>query len=196
MPHLGRQGYIGRLDRSIGYAGRAAVLLTASGVVVVADHFWQAKKARDALRIGWDPGPNQGSTMRQMWSLLNQARRQCRRLGAGSDDVCRRTQERQRVDALKKAAKTFSAVYELPLVAHATMEPMNCTADVKADRCDVYVGTQVQQLAQSGRGRGGGIEARPGQRPYHLARRRVRPPPGGGLRARRRSRRRKRSARR
>jgi isoquinoline 1-oxidoreductase beta subunit len=40
-------------------------------------------------------------------------------------------------------------VYELPMLAHATMEPMNCTADVKPDRCDVYVGTQVQQMAQA-----------------------------------------------
>jgi isoquinoline 1-oxidoreductase subunit beta len=40
-------------------------------------------------------------------------------------------------------------VYELPLLAHATMEPMNCTADVKPDHCDLYVGTQVQQSAQT-----------------------------------------------
>ena len=50
--------------------------------------------------------------------------------------------------ALKSAQRTLEAVYELPLLAHATMEPMNCTADVKSDRCDLYVGTQVQQMAQ------------------------------------------------
>src|SRR5262249_35843332 len=61
-------------------------------------------------------------------------------------------------DALKRAAKTFSAVYELPLLAHATMEPMNCTADVKADRCDVYVGTQVQQITQSAAAEAAGLK--------------------------------------
>src|SRR5262249_62326881 len=61
-------------------------------------------------------------------------------------------------DALKRAAKTFSAVYELPLLAHACMEPMNCTADVKADRCDVYVGTQSQQMTQSAAAEAAGLK--------------------------------------
>src|ERR1700720_4649151 len=46
--------------------------------------------------------------------------------------------------ALAKAAKTFEAVYDLPYLAHATMEPINCVADVRADRCEVWVGTQMQ----------------------------------------------------
>jgi isoquinoline 1-oxidoreductase beta subunit len=46
--------------------------------------------------------------------------------------------------ALKKAAKTFEAVYDLPYLAHATMEPINCVADVRADHCEVWVGTQMQ----------------------------------------------------
>ena len=50
--------------------------------------------------------------------------------------------------ALADAKKTLSALYELPMLAHATMEPMNCTADVKADSCDLYVGTQVQKISQ------------------------------------------------
>ena len=49
-------------------------------------------------------------------------------------------------------------MYELPLLAHATMEPMNCTADVKADRCDVYVGTQVQQLTQAAAAEAAGLK--------------------------------------
>ena len=62
------------------------------------------------------------------------------------------------------AAKSFSAVYELPLLAHATMEPMNCTADVKADRCDLYVGTQVQQIAQAAAAEAAGLPPGSGER--------------------------------
>jgi len=51
--------------------------------------------------------------------------------------------------ALKSAKRPLHAVYELPLLAHAPMEPMNCTADVKPSGCDLYVGTQVQQSAQA-----------------------------------------------
>ena len=47
-------------------------------------------------------------------------------------------------DALTKAAKTIEAVYDLPYLAHATMEPINCVADVRADHCEVWVGTQFQ----------------------------------------------------
>ena len=46
------------------------------------------------------------------------------------------------------AAKKVEAVYEVPFLAHATMEPMNCTADVRADGCDIYAPTQFQTFAQ------------------------------------------------
>src|SRR5580704_6777495 len=53
------------------FPGVRRVLPTASGVVVVAEHFWQARKARDALRIEWEPGPNSDLDNTSMWSLLN-----------------------------------------------------------------------------------------------------------------------------
>ena len=138
--------------------GVRRVLLTASGVVVVADHFWQARKARDVLRIGWDPGPNLGVDNAAMWSLLNHAAANPGASALTSDDVAAELKTGNAVDALKKATRIFSAVYELPLIAHATMEPMNCTADVKADRCDVYLGTQVQQLAQAAAAAAAGLK--------------------------------------
>ncbi|MBV9345459.1 MAG: xanthine dehydrogenase family protein molybdopterin-binding subunit, partial [Gammaproteobacteria bacterium] len=61
--------------------------------------------------------------------------------------------------ALAHAARSFAAVYELPLLAHACMEPMNCTADVRADGCDLYVGTQVQQRAQVAAATAAGVPA-------------------------------------
>jgi isoquinoline 1-oxidoreductase beta subunit len=121
--------------------GVRRVLTMPSGVVVVAEHFWQALKARDVLEIGWDEGANASLDTAAIRVLLDRA------AAANAGLVAKQVGDP--AAAIKSAAKSFSAVYELPMLAHATMEPMNCTADVRADRCDVYVGTQVQQLAQA-----------------------------------------------
>src|SRR6185436_9617129 len=55
-------------------------------------------------------------------------------------------QEGDAPGAIEKAAKKFDAVYELPYLAHATMEPMNCVADVREDRCEIWTGTQFQTV--------------------------------------------------
>lgn len=138
--------------------GVRRVLPTSSGVVVVADHFWQARKARAALRINWDPGPNKGLDNAAIRSLLEAAAARPGASALGRDEVTASLKNGNVADALKRAAKSLSAVYELPLLAHATMEPMNCTADVKTDRCDVYVGTQVQQMAQTAAAEAAGLK--------------------------------------
>ncbi len=148
-PTLG--GKVASVDPTAALAmpGVRRVLPTASGVVVVADHFWQARKARDVLRIDWHPGPNGRLDNAAVWALLDKAAARPGASALGREEVSAALKNGHTAEALKKAARTFSAVYELPILAHATMEPMNCTADVKADRCDLYVGTQVQQLAQA-----------------------------------------------
>ena len=103
--------------------GVRRVLATSSGVVVVADHFWQALQARNALKITWDPGVNAQLDNAAMRALL-EARGD--RAGAGA------RKDGDAVAALKGSAARLDAVYELPLLAHATMEPMNCTADVRS----------------------------------------------------------------
>jgi isoquinoline 1-oxidoreductase beta subunit len=138
--------------------GVRRVVPTASGVVVVADHFWQARKARDVLRISWDAGPNVGLDNAAMWSMLDKASTKPGGSALSRDEVSAALKKGNAAHAVEKAAKTFSAVYEVPLVAHATMEPMNCTADVKADRCDLYLGTQVQQIAQSAAAEAAGLK--------------------------------------
>ena len=158
-PTLG--GKAERVDPAAALAlpGVRQVVPTASGVVVVAEHFWQAKKARDALRITWDPGANRDLNNAAIWALLDKAAA----AGPGasamkSDDVAAALKGGNAAEALKKAAKTFAAVYELPLLAHAAMEPMNCTADVRGDHCDVYVGTQVQQMTQAAAAEAAGMK--------------------------------------
>jgi len=130
--------------------GVRRVLTASSGVVVVAEHFWQALQARNALKITWNPGANAQLDNAAMQAVLKKAAATNPGLMARKDgDVA---------TALKGARRTLDAMYELPLLAHATMEPMNCTADVRAGRCDLYVGTQVQQSAQTAAAAAAGLQ--------------------------------------
>jgi len=118
--------------------GVVKVLETRSGIAVVADHYWQAHTAREALKIDWEAGPNAALSNATILAGLAAAK--------GTPQSARKDGDTGK--ALKAGKRRVSATYQLPLLAHATMEPMNCTADVRADGCDVYVGTQVQQIAQ------------------------------------------------
>ncbi len=146
-PVLG--GKVKALDAGAAEAmpGVRKVMTTSRGVVVVADHFWQALKARKALAITWDAGANAHLDNAAIRALLAKTAAAGAGLSARADGNVE--------DALKSAKQSLSAAYYLPLLAHATMEPMNCTADVKADGCDLYVGTQVQQVAQTTAASGG-----------------------------------------
>jgi len=139
-PTLG--GKARRIDSSAAAAlpGVRRILPTADGIVIVAEHVWQALGARRALTVEWDAGTNHALDSAGVGAMLERAERSGRELTAKNTGDA--------AAALKRAPHTLSAVYEVPLLAHATMEPMNCTADVKADHCDLYVGTQVQQGAQ------------------------------------------------
>ncbi len=111
------------------------------GVAVVADGFWAAKKGREALRVTWDDGPLATlDTRTQGEEYAELARRPG--VSARSDGDA--------PDALARAARTLDAVYELPYLAHATMEPLNCVADVRPDGCDVWTGTQGQTFDHQG----------------------------------------------
>ena len=110
---------------------------TESGVAVVGDTYWQAVEGRRALQITWDEGANAtlGDIPGKLASLANQAGVSARKDGDAAA-------------ALAGAAKKIDAVYTVPFLHHATMEPMNCTAHVRADGCDVWAPTQNQTRAQ------------------------------------------------
>lgn len=131
--------------------GVRKVLTTDSGVVVVAEHFWQALQARNALKITWDPGANARLDNAAIRALLEKAAAAHAGLVARADGNA--------TASLKSAKRTLNAVYELPLLVQATMEPMNCTADVKSNGCDLYVGTQVQQASQATAAAAAGLSA-------------------------------------
>jgi isoquinoline 1-oxidoreductase beta subunit len=114
------------------------VVQITDGVAVVADSWWRAKVARDALTITWDEGAGKSLSSASISTALKAA---AAKPGAAF-------KKQGDVDAgLKGAAKTLQAEYELPFLAHAAMEPMNFTADVRKDSCLVYGSTQFQQLA-------------------------------------------------
>jgi isoquinoline 1-oxidoreductase beta subunit len=121
------------------------VVEVSTGIAVVGDGYWPAKKGRDALDITWDEGPTASVSSTTISELFAKNAEQT---GA----VARHDGDPQ--GALPGAASKVNAVYELPFLAHATMEPMNCTAHVRADGVDIWAPTQFQTGAQ---GLGAGI---------------------------------------
>jgi isoquinoline 1-oxidoreductase beta subunit len=120
-------------------AGVRNVVQVPSGVAVVADNFWAAKLGRDALKVEWDRGPNVGLDSQKLLADFRAA-------AAGDGAVA--AEKGDAKAALSKAAKTLDVEYVTPYLAHAAMEPLNCTVKISADRCDVWVGTQFQTLDQ------------------------------------------------
>ncbi|HMD31848.1 MAG TPA: xanthine dehydrogenase family protein molybdopterin-binding subunit [Candidatus Acidoferrales bacterium] len=105
------------------------------GVAVLADGYVAARRGRDALKIEWDEGPMAGySTEKQ--------RAEYAALAKTPGAVARKEGDVE--PPLAHAAAQLAAIYEVPYLAHATMEPMNCVADVRADSCEVWAGTQFQ----------------------------------------------------
>jgi isoquinoline 1-oxidoreductase subunit beta len=117
-------------------------------VAVVADHMGAAKKGLAALAITWDNGPNAGLSSADIVRQLADASRRNGVVATQDGDVAK---------AIAGAAKKLQAVYELPFLAHATMEPMNCTVHVRKDGCDIWVGTQVPVRAQAAAARVTGL---------------------------------------
>lgn len=120
------------------------VLAIHSGVAVVADSFWAAKQGRDALVIQWDEGANAKLDSAAIRAGLERALKKKGVVARTEGDVAK---------AIKGAAKKIEAVYDVPYLAHACMEPMNCTARVDAEGCELWVGTQGQTGAQFVAGR-------------------------------------------
>ncbi|AYC32050.1 xanthine dehydrogenase family protein molybdopterin-binding subunit [Pseudomonas cavernae] len=119
--------------------GVRQVLQVPSGVAVVADHYWAAKLGRDALQIDWDLGPHAGLDSTQL-------REQFQQLAATPGKTAAQAGDAQ--GALGKAAKTLEADYAVPYLAHAPMEPLNCTVKLSADQCEIWTGTQFQTIDQ------------------------------------------------
>jgi len=127
-------------DAATRVPGVRGVWQVPSGVAVVADHFWAAKTARDLLEVEWDLGPGASLSTDALRAEFKQlaARAGLPATTAGDADK-----------TLEQCNKIVDAEYEVPYLPHATMEPMNCTARVTANSCEVWTGTQFQTMDQN-----------------------------------------------
>lgn len=120
--------------------GVKQVVQISNGVAVVADNTWAAMQGRKVLKIEWDEGENITASTPALQQMF-------RDLAEQPGVEARKTGDAQA--ALASARKTLEATYEVPFLAHATMEPMNCTARVTSDGCDIWSGIQMQNISRN-----------------------------------------------
>jgi isoquinoline 1-oxidoreductase subunit beta len=116
-------------------------------VAVVGDHMWAAKKGLDALVIDWDEGPNARLNSNDIWRELRAASEKDGAVAKSVGDINRGLATGDRLDA----------AYELPCLAHATMEPINATVHITPDLCEIWTGTQVMTRVQSDAAKAAGL---------------------------------------
>jgi isoquinoline 1-oxidoreductase subunit beta len=116
-------------------------------VAVVADHMGAAKKGLEALKIEWDEGSHAGLSTADIARELEQATLKTGAVAQNIGDAGK---------AMADAATKVEATYQLPFLAHATMEPMNCTVHFRGSECEIWLGTQaiarVQKMAAAAAG--------------------------------------------
>jgi isoquinoline 1-oxidoreductase beta subunit len=132
------KGYDAKAARAV--RGVQQVVAIDSGIAVVADSFWSAQRGRAALDVQWDVG-----SMAKLDSAAIQAQLRAALRRRGNAD----RNDGDTDKALAGASRVVEALYETPYVAHACMEPMNCTADVRRDGCEVWAPTQAQTNARA-----------------------------------------------
>ncbi len=137
-----------RADAARAIPGVKQVVEIPSGVAVIASGFWPAKRARERLEIEWELGENA--------NLSTDALREEYRRLAGSPGRIARLDGAPAAAAMS-AVRTITAEYELPYLAHAPMEPLNCVVDLRADHCAIWAGTQFQTNDQAAAAQAAGL---------------------------------------
>ena len=127
-------------SKAMAIKGVRQVVRLDNAVAVVGDHMWAAMQGLAALDIDWDDGPNANVSTADIVEQMERASQKPGVVARNEGDVAK---------ALTGAARKVEAVYEMPFLAHAAMEPMNCTVHVREDGCDIWVGNQVVSRAQA-----------------------------------------------
>ncbi len=143
-------GKVKSLDASgaLSVPGVEQVVEIGRGVAVLARDTWTALRAREALRVTWDHGPNAGLSTAAIRARLAAALDNHGAVRQSAGDTGR---------AFSQAARTVEAEYATASLAHATIEPMSCTARVTKQRCEVWVGTQSQEGSRETAARVSGV---------------------------------------
>jgi isoquinoline 1-oxidoreductase subunit beta len=127
--------------KALAVPGVQKVAQVPSGIAVIAANTWAAQQGRAALEVVWKPGPHAALTTESISATLAAGL-------SGKKPAAPARDDGHAADALKKAKKRVSATYEVPYLAHATMEPLNCTVQVSAGSCKIWTGTQSPTSAQ------------------------------------------------
>jgi isoquinoline 1-oxidoreductase beta subunit len=135
-------------DKAKAVPGVLQVIPIDWGVAVVAEGFWPAKLGREALEIVWDEGPLATLDSHTQGALYKELAHKPGPVARNDGDV---------TTALGSAAKKLEAFYELPYLAHAPMEPLNCVADVRDDGAEIWTGTQFQTMDRNAAAKDAGL---------------------------------------
>jgi isoquinoline 1-oxidoreductase subunit beta len=143
-------GKVAKFDASetLKVPGVKAVKEVPSGVAVIAERFWPAKIGRDKLTVDWDLGPNARLSTEQMLRDFTE-------MAKNPGTIAKKTGDPEA--ALKTAAKTITAEYDVPYLAHAMMEPLNCVVDLRADGCEIWTGTQFETVDRANAANAAGL---------------------------------------
>ena len=142
-------GKVGKVDdtRARKIPGVQKVIVLDDMVAVVGDHMWAAKKGLDALVIDWNEGPNALVGSRDIWQHLRAASEKHGVVAKSTGDIAKGL----------ATGEWYDASYELPFLAHATMEPLSATVHLKPNSCEIWTGTQIMTRVQSEAAKAAGL---------------------------------------
>ena len=142
-------GKVGKVDDSAArkIPGVQQVVVLDDMVAVVGDHMWAAMKGLDALKVTWDEGPNARISSKDIWQDLRAASEKDGAVAKSIGDIGKGLATGEKLEA----------AFELPFLAHATMEPLNATVHFKPDSCEIWTGTQIVSRVQAEAAKAAGL---------------------------------------
>lgn len=138
-PVYGTKAILHNGQSLIGVNGVEAVVQIKSGIAIIAQSYWQAKKAQKRLNIEWSKNPSMVKNMEDVFTLYREKSEQ--------DDGDIKREEGDVESTFDETTDFLNAEFTTPFLAHATMEPMNCTAHVQKNKVDIWTSTQAPDIA-------------------------------------------------